>query len=138
MRYRFFTVLLIALSLTACNGFLTPDDKYTTSVAKARRWLVGEWKLTKVSAMMPNPPVPNVRLVASEEAIIVFKDGKEIDRVGYELSRKDDYLELKTSAEPKADNWYVRNSTAKVARNRLFLDTGMAFDAPGYEFERIE
>jgi hypothetical protein len=139
--------LLIVLGITSCkrsdkvaadidsNG--DPLKEYTLDLQQAKMWLPGKWKLIKVSAMIPNPPVPNIELIAGENQIIVMQDGIKIDQVDYEVIRTDYSLLIKTNAAPKADNWYVRNPSLYINKNRMYLDLGRAQDMPGYEFKKV-
>lgn len=134
---------LVALMALSCNRPEIVDEstcgEYTTDKNQAQQWIVGSWKLTKLVASIPDPPVPNVELVITQTGIIsVWEDGKLIDQVTYEITPTPyGTLLLKTDAQPRSDNWYVRNPSLQLCRVRMFLDTGMASDLPGFEFRRL-
>jgi hypothetical protein len=140
-------LLLIAFGVTSCNKTdkvdleLDPKDdplkEYTQDLQQAKMWLPGKWKLLKVYAMILNSPVPNVELVIDENQIRVMQDGIQIDKVDYEIVKTDHGLLIKTNAQPRADNWYVRNPGLFINKNRMYLDLGRALDGPAYEFNKV-
>ncbi|GAB2550455.1 hypothetical protein [Spirosoma aerophilum] len=136
--------LLILVLLAGCHPSVTPEESetadytYTEDLSRLKHGLNGKWTLIDVTAMIPNPAIPNVQLVVANNRITVIQDEKQIDQVSFEIIKTQNYLYLKTTAQPGKDNWYVRNPGLRVSSNRLFLDTGMATDLPGYMFKRIE
>jgi hypothetical protein len=140
-------LILVAFGITSCNKTdkvdleLDPKDdplkEYTQDLQQAKIWLPGKWKLLKVYAMILNPPVPNVELVIDENQIRVMQDGIQIDKVDYEIVKTDHGLLIKTNAQPRADNWYVRNPGLFINKNRMYLDLGRALDGPAYEFNKV-
>lgn len=135
MRHRISSLLLLmALEATSCSDTVSP----TTDVSQAKKWFIGKWSLVAVSSMLPNPPVPNVQLFVSDNQVSVVQDGKQIDKVNYEISQTAYDLQLKTDAQPRKDNWYVRNPALRMSKNRMLLDAGMATDGPGFTFERVK
>ena len=89
--------------------------------------------------MLAGAKLPDVKLIVNKyDQIMVIEDGKVIDKVEYELTMSQDAILLKTNAEPRSDNWYVRNPAVRVSGSELFLDAGMASDGPGYKFRRIK
>lgn len=138
MKNLLFYLLILTLAISGCHDKVLPDGEYTTNLRQANKLFPGTWKLTKVQAQMPNPPVPNVQIIVSGNQITLLKDGKQIDKVDYVIIKTDDYLQLKTNAKPESDNWYLRNPAIKISNNEIFLDTGMAYDAPGFTFEKLK
>lgn len=134
MRYIISTLLLVALGTTSCSEAVSP----TTNLNQAKKWFNGKWNLVAVSTMVLNPAVPDVQLVVSGAQVAVIQDGKQIDKVNFEIVETAYNLQLKTDAQPREDNWYVRNPTLKISKNRMLLDAGMAADGPGFTFERLE
>lgn len=139
--------LLVALGIAGCtktaevDPTLDPQDnplkEHTQYLQQATMWLPGKWKLVKVSAMILNPTVPNVELVIDSNQISVIQDGIQTDKVDYEIIKTDYGLLLKTNAQPRENNWYVRNPGLYINRKRMFLDLGVAVDGPGYEFNKV-
>ncbi|MVM35302.1 hypothetical protein GO755_35095 [Spirosoma sp. HMF4905] len=139
-------LLLVAFGITSCkktaqvNPELDPKDDpkkvYTLDLQQAKLWLPGKWKLVKVYASISNPPVPIVELVINENQISLIQDGIQTDKVDFDIVKTDYGLLIKTNAQPRADNWYVRNPGLYINKNRMFFDLGMAVDGPAYEFTK--
>ena len=145
MRLFLLNLSIILLTVSAsCRHSIAPeqndtaDYNYTDDLNQAQTWFNGQWKLIAVSAMIPNPPVPNVQLVVTSNQITLVRDGKPIDQGHFEIIKTQNYIQLKTTVHPREDNWYIHDSGLRVSRNQLFLDTGMALDLPGYSFERVK
>ncbi|GAB4036300.1 hypothetical protein [Spirosoma gilvum] len=139
--------LLVALGIVGCTKttevgpILDPKDdplkEYTVDVQEAKAWLPGTWKLIKVYAMISNPAVPNVKLIINESQIRVLEDGNQIDKVDFELVKGGSSLGINTNAQPREDNWYVRNPGLYMNQKRMYLDLGRAMDGPAYEFYKV-
>lgn len=128
---------LLALFLivsTSCQDTVSPTD----NLNQAQKWIKGKWNLTAVSGMMINPTVPNVQLIVNNDQIILIQAGKQTDQVNFEIVETDYNLQLKTNAQLREDNWYVRDPALRISKNRMLLDAGMATDGPGFTFERVE
>ncbi|CCH02176.1 hypothetical protein FAES_4176 [Fibrella aestuarina BUZ 2] len=125
-------------SLLSCHQAVTPPDAYTTDLVQAKVWFPGHWRLTKMYTMGSGSAVPNVQLIVTDDQQIrLVRDGKQTDLVSYKINETPYDFQLKTTAQPREDNWYLRDPSLRIAPNRLFLDTGMAGDLPGFLFERI-
>lgn len=119
---------------TTCNA----NTDYTKDADQARKWIVGDWKLVRVTTMIPNPTVDNVVLKFSDTGqISISKDDKLKATHTYQIADVQGNLILKTDAEPTGENWYVRNPMVRICSSELFLDGGIAYDGPGYTFQRI-
>ena len=135
-------LLLTVFGVTGCKKTTEVDPEgdprrvYTQELQQAQLWLPGKWKLVKVSAMVPNPPVPNVGLVIGAKQISLIQDGVQTDKVDFEVVKTEGIM-IKTNAQPRGDNWYIRNPVLYINKNRMFLDLGMAQDLPGYEFVKV-
>ncbi|GAB3696139.1 hypothetical protein GCM10027592_18870 [Spirosoma flavus] len=140
-------LLLVTLGFTSCTKTAEietesdtkndPLKEYTQDSQQAKLWLPGTWKLVKVYAMIPDPVVPPVELIFEANQISVVENGKQIDRVDFEVVKLDNGLLIKTNAQPKEDNWYVRNPGLYMNQNRMYLDLGRAMDGPAYEFKKV-
>ncbi len=138
--------VLMAFGITSCHKTAEVDPiidsegdplkEHTQNPQQARMWLAGKWKLIKVSVMTPNPTVPNVELIIDETQISLVQDGVQSDKVDYEIVKTDYGLLIKTNAQPRADNWYIRNPGLYLNQNRMYLDLGRAQDLPAYEFSK--
>jgi hypothetical protein len=136
-------LLLVAFGIISCHNKAEVDPtayplkEYTLDLQQAKLWLPGKWKLIKVAAMIPNPTIPNVELVIDEHQIRVIQDGIQIDQVDYATVKTDYGLVIKTNAQPREDNWYVRDPGLYIHQNRMYLDLGRAQDLPAYEFSKV-
>lgn len=136
-------LILLAFGIISCqktaqvDPTLYPLKEYTLDLQQAKMWLPGKWKLTKKSSMILNTTLPNVELVIDENQISVIQDGIQIDKVDFEVVKVDYNLLIKTNAQPREDNWYVRNPGLYINQNRMYLDLGRAQDLPAYEFSKV-
>ncbi|UFH54611.1 hypothetical protein [Spirosoma sp. KNUC1025] len=139
-------LLLITFGNISCHKTaqidptLYPLKEYTLDLQQAKAWLPGKWKLTKESSILLNTTLPNVELVIDENQIRVVQDGIQIDKVDYALVKIDyqasSYLQINTNAQPREDNWYVRNPVLYINKDRMYFDLGRAQDLPAYEFNK--
>lgn len=135
--------MVVVFSVTSCHKTAPIDPtsdplkEHTQDLQQARTWLLGKWKLVKVSAMIPNPAVPAVELSIDENQISLIQGGIQRDKVDYEVVETTYGLLIKTNAQPREDNWYIRNPGLYINENRMFLDLGVATDGPGYEFVKV-
>lgn len=138
---RYVPILFFCLclsSLFGCHEAITPPDAYTTNLTQVKAWFPGQWRLVRMHTMGPGSAVPDVQLVVTgNQQITLIRDGKQADSVSYQISESPYGFRLETTAQPREDNWYLRDPSLQIAPNRLFLDTGMASDLPAFTFERI-
>lgn len=136
-------LLLATFGITGCHKtdqadpVAYPLKEYTLDLQQAKQWLPGKWKLIRVSAMIPNPPIPNVELVIDENQIRLIQEGMQTDKVDYTLVKTGSGLLIKTNAQPREDNWYVRDPGLLINQNRMYFDLGRAQDLPAYEFTKV-
>lgn len=105
--------------------------------------IVGIWKLKKVSAMIPNPPVPNVSITfTSASQVQIAKDDKLLYKGPFEWQEIDSLTETFQILNIKSwdyqtlgDN-YIRGAI-RMCNTQLLIDDGMAADGPGYFFVKI-
>lgn len=140
-------LLVVGFGVTGCkktaqvdptdNSIDNPLKFHTQELQQAQLWLPGKWKLVKVIALAPKAPVPKVELIIDENQIRLIKDGVQTDKVGYEIIKTEYALRIKTTTQPREDNWYIRDPALYINENRMFFDLGIASDRGGYEFARI-
>ncbi|QDK80061.1 hypothetical protein EXU85_16175 [Spirosoma sp. KCTC 42546] len=136
-------LLLVALGIISCKKTAEVDPtayplkEYTLDLNQAKAWLPGKWKLIKVSAQILNPTIPNVELVIDENQINLIQDGIQTDKVDYTTVKTDYGLLIKTNAQPRGDNWYIRDPSLYINKDRMYLDLGRAQDLPAYEFSKV-
>lgn len=127
-------MVCVIFSLLSCHQDVDPIKKHTQDVQEAKGWFLGRWKLVEVVVQLPNPTIPNVNLVVNENQIELLQDGKRTDLVNYEITSINNGLRITTNAQPRENNWYVRDPSLYINKKRMFLDLGMASDGPGFEF----
>ncbi|RZK67500.1 MAG: hypothetical protein EOO85_25450 [Pedobacter sp.] len=140
-------LLLVFFGIISCHKtteidpILYPLKEYTLDLQQAKIWLPGKWKLMRESSMLLNSTLPNVELIIDENQISVIEDGTQIDKVDYKIVKLEyqvgDYLQIHTNAQPRENNWYVRNPTLYINEDRMYFDLGRAQDLPAYEFSRV-
>ncbi|MBC3785679.1 hypothetical protein [Spirosoma utsteinense] len=136
------SIVLVVLAgaffiVAGCHQEVNPIKEHTQDVQQAKKWLLGRWKLVRVSVQLPNPTVPNVELLVDEHQIELLQDGSRTDQVGYEIISINNGLKITTNAQPRADNWYIRNPSLYINKKRMFFDLGVASDGPGFEFVKV-
>lgn len=128
----------VAFSLAGCQKGVDPLEEHTQDVQQAKKWLPGRWKLIEVSVQTStNPGVPNVNLVIDENQIRLIQNGRQTDEVDYEIVSVSNGLKINTNAQPRSDNWYIRNPSLYINKKRMFFDLGRAMDGPGFEFVKV-
>jgi hypothetical protein len=128
-------VMLFMLLAGLC---LACQKQNTTDTGKVQKKLMGAWKLTQVLTMMPNPKVPSVELRISKRQIAVLENGKQLAVVAYELVEDQNSVQLKTAPPLRIGTSPLRSPLVRMEAERLLLDDGMAYDGPGFSFERIK
>ena len=146
--------LLIAIFLwSACkkSSDNSPDldfdcvihGDYLKTRASIELQIMGIWQLKKVSAMIPNPPVPNVSVIfLPASQVQIAKDDKLIYKGAYEL--KENISPIDTTYWVNIPSWnyqtmgdnYVRG-TIRMCNTQLLIDDGMAADGPGYYYTKV-
>jgi len=141
-------LFLLLLGATGCRDKVAPDERVATSIQQADAWIDGKWGLVGISGYVsvqpdPKPPAPKsedagLQLIISNGRMTVLDKGKPTIHVNFEITPTSYGLRFKTNAPPEVGRWYLLDSDLKLSRNKLYLDTGISHDSPGYAFERIE
>lgn len=155
MKPRIFYLLLL-LILLSCNQesvkarretiqdftCVNAQVNMTPTLSEVHTRIKGQWQLRIISAMIPNPTVENIKLIFSEDKVQVFKDGKQMFESDYILKENQQnslkYIGIETTISGDNSTFYnpVRG-TVRICEQEMLLDHGMAFDAPGYFFEKL-
>ncbi|MGA0555344.1 hypothetical protein ACO2Q8_01750 [Larkinella sp. VNQ87] len=136
-------LLWLLIIVAGCHHAMTPEQDnpgdltYTDDLSQAQQWFNGRWELIAVTSMIPNPPVPKVQLVVGNNQITVIQEGKQTDQVNFEMIKIATFFQIETNAQPREDNWYIRNPGLQISSNRLFLNTGGS-DPSTFRFRRID
>ncbi|WP_131458376.1 hypothetical protein [Jiulongibacter sediminis] len=113
-------------------------------LADAQNWIVGKWQLTGIIAMMPDVEVPNIQVeFKSDGGVFVEKDGENVFTDAYSVieNESNGYTSLQVITDQLPDNFDEYNivkGTLRICESELMIDQGIAFDAPGYLFRKIE
>lgn len=110
----------------------------------AKKLIVGKWQLKGVIAMIENPEIPNYQVEFMEDGgVFVTLAGKNVYTDAYSLveNNENNYrsINLVTDTFPETFNENnIVKGTIRICENELMVDQGIAFDAPGYLFRRVE
>jgi hypothetical protein len=134
--------------VAACDAANKLDNKKS----EAREYIGGRWKLIKVFAFrVNNQKVPDIEIQFSDvigapidsQLAEVYENGKRVGSVIYNISEhlgedKNTYLKINSGENIIYDNGNGNFITGqlRICSNQLLIDNGMAFDAPGYLFEK--
>lgn len=130
--------LLLVGSLIGCQKQdVDPRAVYTSDPNQAKALFTGAWKLTRTDSMSGTYTDQDVQLFITGNQARTVENGQEIDRVSFTIEQTPFGLYLQTTVQPGRRNWYMQNPKIQINARRMYLDTGMAQDFPGYEFERV-
>lgn len=122
------------------------------TLENAKKWIVGKWQLKAMITMIQNSEVPNYQVEFKEDGgVFVSKAGELIYTDAYSLIEGEQFEN--PAIQIITDN-LMPNSTegdlvignegsiikgwVRICENELMLDHGIAFDAPGYLFRKME
>jgi uncharacterized protein (DUF111 family) len=111
-------------------------------VSEAKDKIAGEWQLKAILTMIQSNEVPNIVLKVSEDlSVTVLQAGKKVhdDKLKITEESGDNYrvLKIESSRENFSNgNFNFLYGNLRVCDNELFIDNGIAFDAPGYFFRK--
>lgn len=114
------------------------------ALSDAQNWIVGKWQLTGVIAMIPNPEVPNIQVeFMSDGGVFVTKDGDNVFTDAYSVieNETNGYTSLQVVTDQLPDDFNENNivrGTLRICESELMIDQGIAVDAPGYLFRKVE
>lgn len=111
-------------------------------VADAKAKIVGEWQLKTIISMLPSNQIPNIVLKIDQDlAVKVFLAGKEIhtDKLSFSTEFDNVFRNLviqSSRQEFSNGDFNFLYGNLRVCDSELFIDNGIAFDAPGYLFRK--
>ncbi|MFB0909307.1 MAG: hypothetical protein QMB03_13750 [Spirosomataceae bacterium] len=111
-------------------------------VSEAKDKIAGEWQLKAMLTMIQVNEVPNVVLKINKDlSVTVLQAGKKIhdDKLIITEKSGDNYRLLKIESsrqEFSNGDFNFLYGNLRVCDNELFIDNGIAFDAPGYYFRK--
>lgn len=104
--------------------------------------IVGEWQLKAILTMIQSNEVPNIVLkIDNNLEVSVLEAGKKVhdDKLKITVESGENYSILKLESsrgEFSNGNYNFLYGNLRVCDNELFIDNGIAFDAPGYYFRK--
>lgn len=110
----------------------------------AKKWIVGKWQLKSMITMMPNTQVPNYQIEFKEDGgVFVNLAGVAVYTDAYSVVEtvENNFSSIKMVTDNLMDFSNEHNivkGTIRICEKELMLDQGIAFDAPGFLFRKIE
>jgi hypothetical protein len=130
------------LNKTVNNPVVLGDVKYI---------IYGEWQLREIIANIPNSKVPDLKVVfkptqgvqVTYNTVDIYENGKLTNTVTFSLKQKDGNgyrsVEIVTdSANFKNGDYNFLKGTFRTCENQMMIDNGIAVDAPGYVFTKVQ
>lgn len=136
------TVAMIQAEDTTSFTCINEQADNAISVAEAKANIVGQWQLKAVLTMLPQNEVANFVLkIGSDLTVSVFKAGKQIheDKLVISEESGENYRTLKVESSRRDfsnGDFNFLYGNLRVCEKELFIDNGVAFDAPGYFFRK--
>jgi hypothetical protein len=157
-----YCAIAVLLSVNACkidnenevmssnSDCLNKTVNDSVRVADVKSKIYGEWQLKQLIANIPNPKVPDLKVVFKDvlgvpidkQVADVYENSKLKATMLYSLKQisNNNYqtVEIVSDLEsfPNGEYNFLRG-TVRACENNLMIDNGIAFDAPGYVFEKI-
>ena len=153
---------LIYITMLSCMSFLackkevqqqvamsdclnkTVDEPVVVADVKGK--IYGEWQLRELIANIPNPKVPNLKIIFKEisdkQVADIYSDGKLSTTIAYSLKQKDGngYRSVEIISDStnfQNGDYNFLKGTIRICENQMMIDNGIAVDAPGYIFTKI-
>jgi hypothetical protein len=114
------------------------------TLENAKKWIIGKWQLKSKITMIPNAQVPNYQIEFKEDGgVFVTLVGVSVYTDAYSLVEnvENNYRSIKMVTDNLMDFSNEHNivkGTIRVCEKELMLDQGIAFDAPGFLFRKLE
>ena len=109
----------------------------------AKNWIVGKWQLKGMITMVPNTEVQNIQLEFKEDGgVFVTLAGENVYTDAYSVIEKEENgyksIQLVGDNMMVESEYAIPRGTLRICENEMMIDQGIAFDAPGYLFRRIQ
>lgn len=152
--------ILSCLSFLACKNEAEPNVALSDClrktvnepvfVADVKSKIYGEWQLIELIADIPNPKVPNLKVIfkdvlgnANDKQLAdIYENGKLISTMAYYLKQNNSnsyhFVEIVSDSTKlqNGDYNFIKGSI-RICENQMMIDNGIALDAPGYVFIKI-
>ena len=119
-------------------------------IADIKSKIYGEWQLRELIANIPNPKVPDLKVVfkdiigspINKQVADIYENGKLISTMLYSLKQKDGngYQSVEIVSDStnfKNGNYNFLRGTIRICETQMMIDNGIAFDAPGYVLTKV-
>ena len=116
-------------------------------VADVKGNIYGEWQLRELIGNMPTKSkVPDLKVVFKEisdkQVADIYSDGKLSTTIAYSLKQKDGngYRSVEIISDStnfQNGDYNFLKGTIRICENQMMIDNGIAVDAPGYIFTKI-
>jgi hypothetical protein len=138
---------LLVLFTTACSEDNVDVENCSYSSNRYRSYtqitqnIVGTWVLKKQIVMLANAPTPNVKIVLDKNGRVEFyRNDMLVHQDTYRIESQPNSDEFRLVVSSWGDTldenrWFV-SGTIYLCQSELFLDNGIAFDAPGYVYQK--
>ncbi len=153
-------IVLSILSFTACkkeaeqqivvSDCLNKTVNDPVLIADIKSKIYGEWQLRELIANIPNPKVPNLKIVfkptkgfqVKDEEAYIYENGKLTNTVTFSLNQKDangyQSVEIVSDSEKFQNGEYnFLRGSIRICENQMMIDNGIALDALGYVFIKV-
>lgn len=136
------TVAMIEAESIADFTCINEQADNAPPVSEAKNKVVGDWQLKAILTMLPSNEIPNIVLrIDNELAVSVFQAGVIVHadnlKITGESGTNYSILKLESSRENFSNgDFNFLYGNLRVCDNELFIDNGIAFDAPGYYFRK--
>jgi hypothetical protein len=145
---------LIYLTLLSCLGFVACKKDDCTNdpifLADVKSKIYGEWQLTTYIANIPNPKVPDLKVIFKDvsgspidkQIADIYENGKLTNTALYSLKQmnSNNYQVVQIVSDStrfqNGDYNFLRGNI-RICENQMIIDNGIALDAPGYIFTKV-
>lgn len=108
------------------------------SVAQTK--IIGQWQLSSIISMLPTTVIPKIKLIFKnnqkvevlKDNVLIHSDSFQIKEIRIDTFRLVEIYTTKTVFD-NGDYNFIKGGL-RVCDAEMFIDNGMAFDAPGYRF----
>lgn len=112
-------------------------------LSDAQKWIVGKWQLKSIITMVPENQIPNMQAeFLSDGTVFVFLAGKKVYTDAFSIieNKEGNYssLQLINDNLLSESEYRIVNGTLRICEKEMMVDQGIAFDAPGYLFRKID
>jgi hypothetical protein len=117
------------------------DSLPTLDEAKER--IVGKWQLKGMITMMPVTEVPNIQIEFKEDGgVFVSLAGENVYTDAYSVIESEEnetrLLKLIGDNLMTQSEYAIAKGNLRICEKEMLIDHGIAFDAPGYLFRKIQ